>query len=49
MPLACKMTIPGRGAGLKSKQEVVSFVRHLQHLYWEERDMEELIPYHMKC
>lgn len=30
---------------MKSKQEVLAFVRHLQHLYWEERDMEALIPY----
>lgn len=30
---------------MKTKQEVLAFVRLLQHLYWEERDMEALIPY----
>ena len=30
---------------MKTKQEVLAFVRHLQHLYWEERNMEALIPY----
>lgn len=30
---------------MKSKREVLAFVRHLQHLYWEERDMEALISY----